>query len=77
MTTLNRPQARPVVEVDDLVRERWLDEVDLGIFDRAYDEPEPDMLCGECGTEWCGHWTRATRLDPPEPRRPDCPGCGS
>ena len=37
----------------------------------------PDMVCGECGFRWCGYWTRGSRLDPPEPRRPDCPACSS
>lgn len=41
------------------------------------DDDEADMECGECGERWWGDWMPATRVDPAEPRRPDCPRCGS
>jgi hypothetical protein len=49
---------------DDARREEW-------------DDAHPaDMECSECGAEWWGDVLPATRLDPAEARRPDCPVCG-
>lgn len=44
----------------------------------AWDDAHPaDMRCDECGAEWWGNWTRATRWQPAEPRNDTCPECGS
>lgn len=32
--------------------------------------------CVECGETWDMCWTRGNRVDPPEPRVPECPACG-
>lgn len=39
------------------------------------DKHPPDMECPDCGYEWWGNWTRASRDEPSQPRNEDCPRC--
>lgn len=45
--------------------------------EEAWYEAHPtNMTCEACGCQWYSPIIRS-RLNPPEPRFPDCPSCGS
>lgn len=45
-------------------------------FDDLPEIEDRDLLeCEECGCRWDGGYIPATRIDPPDYLRPDCPHC--